>query len=150
MPADNPIFAENAAERAHLKRLTTRLSDADLLHPMPAGWTVGAVLVHLAFWDKRALVLIQKWQKEGVGPSLMDTDVVNEVTRTICLAVPPRAAVELALSCASAIDQAIEQLSPSMIADIETNGKTVRLNRATHRGEHLREIEQALGILPKA
>jgi PAS domain-containing protein len=137
---------ENTTERLHLAALINQLSDDQLSHPMDAGWTVSAVLAHLAFWDIRALVLIEKWQKDGIGPSPMDTDVVNEVTRKFFLAISPRKAAETALESAAAIDQIIEQLSPEMTTAIDTIGKTVHLNRADHRRMHLGEIEKTLGI----
>jgi len=137
---------ENAVERHHLFALINQLSDEQLSHPMEAGWTVSTVLTHLAFWDNRALLLIEKWQKDGIGPSPMDTDLVNEATRIFLLAIPPRKAAEIALMSATAIDRAIEQLSPEMSTAIETIGKTVHLNRAEHRRLHLGEIEKALGI----
>src|SRR5512137_748803 len=146
MPFDQPYLAENATEYAHLRSLVTRLTDDELARPLEAGWTVSAVLVHLAFWDQRALVLLDKWGKEGIGPSPVDTDVVNEVTRPLCLAIPPRAAAELAVACAQQLDQAIERLSPEMAADVQSQGATVRLNRAHHRRDHLGQIEQALGL----
>jgi len=146
MALDQSYLSENAAEREHLSSLANRLTDEELARPLEAGWTVSAVLAHLAFWDQRALVLIQKWEKEGIGPSPMDTDIVSEATRLLCLAIPPRAAAELAISCAQNIDQALERISPAMAADIERIGKTVRLNRANHRRDHLGQIEKALGI----
>jgi len=146
MPLDQPYIAQNAAGREQLKALVNRLSDQQLGHPLEAGWTVSAVLAHLAFWDQRALLLIEKWQKEGVGPSSMDTDIVNEATRRLCLAIPPRTAADIALSAAAAIDQAIERLSPEMLKEIETTATTVRLDRAHHRREHIEEIKTALGI----
>ena len=57
----------------------------------------------------------------------------------------PRAAVELALAAAADVDQVIAALSPEMIAEIETNGKTVMLTRGKHRHTHLDEIAQVLG-----
>ena len=146
MPLDQSYALENAAGREQLKALVNRLSDQQLGHPLEAGWTASAVLAHLAFWDRRALILIEKWKKEGVGPSPMDTDIVNEATRGLCLAVPPRAAADLALSAATAIDQAIEQISPEMVKEIETIGTTVRLDRAHHRRTHLEQIKAALSI----
>ncbi len=146
MPLDQPYIAENAAARGRLAALAARLSDQQLSQPLEAGWTVSAVLAHLAFWDRRALILIEKWKKEGVGPSATDTDIVNEATRGLCLAIPPRAAADLALSAAAAIDQAIEQLSPEMVKEMETIGTTVRLDRARHRRTHLDQITAALGI----
>ena len=144
----NPSYiSDNAAEREHLIALVNQLTDEQLAHPMEAGWTVAGVLAHLAFWDQRALVLLQKWEREGIGPSGMDVDVVNEAMRLHCLAIAPRAAAELAISCAKSIDQAIERLSPQMAADVAERGKTVRLNRADHRRTHLGEIEIVLGII---
>jgi hypothetical protein len=146
MPLDRPYIAENAAAREHLAALAAKLSDQQLSQPLEAGWTVSAVLAHLAFWDQRALILIEKWKKEGVGPSARDVDVVNEATRRLCLAIPPCAAVDLALSAAMAIDQVIEQLSPEMVKEMETIGTTVRLDRARHRRTHLDQIRAALDI----
>jgi hypothetical protein len=146
MAFDQTYLAENAAALERLQALVKRLTDEQLARPLEAGWTVAAVLAHLAFWDQRALVLLVKWGREGIGPSPIDTDVVSEVTRPLCLAIPPRAAAELALACAQRIDQAIERLSPEMAADVQSRGATVRLNRAHHRRDHLDQIEQALGL----
>ena len=137
---------ENAVERQHLVALANRLTDAQLGHSLEAGWTVAAVLAHMAFWDQRALVLLDKWKQSGVGPSPIDTDIVNEAMRVHCLAIAPRAAAQLAVSCAVAIDREIEQLDPDFVAVVLRDGKTVRLNRADHRRDHLRQIEQALGL----
>lgn len=141
-----PYSEENEAERNHVIALAARLTDEQLGHALEAGWTVAAVFAHLAFWDQRALVLLDKWKAEGVGPSPIDTDIVNEAMRVHCLAIAPRAAAQLAVSCAIAIDRAIEQLDPAFVTVVQRDGKTVRLNRADHRRDHLRQIEQALGF----
>jgi hypothetical protein len=111
---------------------------------MPGGWTVSGVLAHLAFWELRALTLLRKWQAEGITPSVVDIDVINESARRLCLTVEPRAAGELLLQSAAELDELIEQLDPDFITQVETDGKTVRLNRSLHRREHLAEIHQAL------
>jgi hypothetical protein len=111
---------------------------------MAAGWTAAAILAHLAFWDARAITLIRKWQKAGVGESPIDTDVVNEATRELCLAIPPRAAATLALEKATKLDNIIEDLSPEWVDRIVEIGKTVHLKRFPHRREHLDEIEKVL------
>jgi hypothetical protein len=141
---NHPYGRANAVERDHLLSLLNRLTDDELDHPMAAGWTVAGILAHLAFWDLRALALLRKWKQEGIGPSPIDTDIVNEAMREHCTAIPPRLAAELALSAAAAIDEAIEQLDAPMLAAVETDGTTVHLNRAAHRQMHLGEIEQAL------
>jgi hypothetical protein len=141
------IVQENALGNETLRKKVESLSTEDLNTPMEAGWTVSAVLAHLAFWDFRAVTLIDKWKKEGVGDSPMDTDVINEVTRRLFLSIPPEKAAQLVLSAANEIDRVIEALDPEMIEAIRTTGKTVRLNRADHRITHLGEIENALKIV---
>jgi hypothetical protein len=143
---DEPVFVvENRAGLEVLIRRVRQLDDAQLAHPMAAGWTVAAVLCHLAFWDLRALDLIQAWEAKGAGPSAMDTDIINEAMRELLLAIPPRAAVELAVDSAARVERAIAGLSPARVADIESHGGAVRLNRSLHWRGHLDEIEQALG-----
>jgi hypothetical protein len=142
----NVYAVENEISKKFMKDFVSHLSSADLRRPLDAGWTVASILVHLAFWDQRALILIEKWKNEGIGPSPMDTDVVNEATRTFFLAIPPHTAAEMALACAAAIDREVAGLTPEMIAEIEDKGKPVRLNRSVHRREHLEQIKRALGM----
>jgi hypothetical protein len=138
------FVAKNNTERKNLVAFARGLSAEELRHPMEAGWTVSAVLAHLAFWDLRALTLLQKWLKEGVTPSPIDTDVFNEATRRLFLVIEGQAAVELACSAAEAVDQVIAQLSPEMVNSIQTIATNVRLERAAHRRLHIGEIQQAL------
>ncbi|MFZ6028349.1 MAG: hypothetical protein ACOYYS_11595 [Chloroflexota bacterium] len=142
----NPYSTANTASRRDLASLAGWLQTEELAQPLEAGWTVAGVLAHLAFWDQRAFTLLQKWQEEGIGPSPIDVDVVNEVTRPLCVHLEPHTAVQLAVITAEAVDQAIAHLAPDFIAKVETDGKTVRLNRALHRREHLEQIRQALGV----
>jgi hypothetical protein len=135
----------NTTERERMKKFIANLSEEKLSRPMAAGWTPAAMLAHLAFWDRRAITLIRKWQKEGIGESPVDVDVVNEATRGLCLAIPPRAAAALALEEAAKLDDIIAALSPEWADRIVTIGMTVHLKRFPHRKEHLDEIEKALG-----
>jgi hypothetical protein len=48
---DRSYVTENVAERARLKAVVDRLTDADLARSMSEHWTVGVGLMHLAFWD---------------------------------------------------------------------------------------------------
>lgn len=142
--------AENNAQRARLATLVNRLSDEELGRPLDAGWTVGAVLAHLAFWDQRILVLIDRWEREGPGstPRLEDehdVDWINDSAKALCLALPPRAAARLALATAEAADRRVETLSAELLAANQAAGHPINLRRAEHRREHLDQIEHALG-----
>lgn len=141
---------ENNHERARLRALVDRLSDGELARPLDAGWTVGAVLAHLAFWDQRALVLMERWEKDG--PRALprsfdgqDVDWINDSAKALCLALPPRAAARLAVAVADAVDRRVEMLSAELVAANAAAGGPINLLRAEHRREHLDEIERAVG-----
>ncbi len=148
MSVDRSYVAENDAERERLRSLVTRLSDAELSRPMPAGWTVAAVLAHIGFWDARAIFFLDRWGRGG-EPSTADyepedVDWVNDSGKPLCLALPPRAAAQLALRLAEEADGKVEALSDELLAKIQAAGSPIGLSRATHRKEHLDEIEYAL------
>jgi hypothetical protein len=142
----NAYSMENAAWRKRLTDVVNRLTERDFARTTgAAGWTVGGVLGHLAFWDTRALCLLEKWKKDGIGPSAVDTDLFNEAMRPLLNALAPREAARLALESALAVDAAIDGLDATFLARVEAEGKPVRLNRGAHREHHLAQIEKVLG-----
>jgi DinB superfamily len=146
MPVDRGYIADNDTQRARLKALLAR-SDADLARPMPAGWTVAGVLGHLAFWDQRALVLLEHWEKTGQVPpkySEEDVDWINDAAKPMLLAVPPRQAAQLALAIAEAVDAKVAGLSDDLVRRNTAAETPIGLARAVHRREHLDEIEGVL------
>ncbi len=141
----NQYTQANSAERDHLKEVIARLSLSDYDRPAGGpGWTIGGLLAHLAFWDNRALVLLAKWKKEGIGPSLIDTDLFNESMRPLCNAVPAAVIARMAVETTTAIDDAIDSLQPEFLARVERDGTPVRLNRGLHRNHHLAQVEKAV------
>ena len=149
VPVDRPYVAENDAERERLRALVRRLGDQDLARPMEAGWTVAAVLAHAAFWDQRIAVLLDHWEQRGPSwtpPLEMERDVdwINDAAKTLCLALPPRVAAELALSVAEAVDRRVAAVSDGIIEANARAGAPLTWRRAEHRREHLDEIERAL------
>jgi DinB family protein len=145
---DRSHIAENDAERERLRSLVTRLSDKELSRPMPAGWTVAGVLAHAAYWDARAIFWVDKWGPDG-EPSTYEpenVEAVNESAKPLCLALPPRAAAQLALRLAEESDGKVKGLSDEMLAKIQAGGgPPFNLSRAIHRKEHLDDIERELG-----
>jgi hypothetical protein len=143
---DRSFVTENDTERERMRSLITRLGDAGLRRPMPAGWTVAAVLAHIAFWDARAVYWLDKYA-QGTEPSPYEpenTDAINESAKPLCLALPPRDAAQLALRLAEESDGKVKALSDAMLAKIERKGVPFNLSRAIHRKEHLDEIESAV------
>jgi len=141
---DRPFVMENTHERERLISLVASLTDEELSLPLGNGWTIASALAHLAFWDQRSLFLMRKWKKRGVELSPIDIDLTNDSLLSLWLALPPRAAAELAVASAEAIDRELEAATPEMIAAIESLGEKFRLYRSIHRKLHLDEIEELL------
>lgn len=144
---DRSHDVETDAERERLRSMIKGMSDKDLSRPMPAGWTVAAVLAHIGFWDARAIYWLDKWAT-GVPPSPYEpenTDAVNDSAKPLCLALRPRDAAQLSLRLAEEADGKVKALSDAMLAQIRAMGDPpFNLSRAIHRKEHLDEIEQEL------
>jgi hypothetical protein len=149
MAVDRSHAAHNKTQRERLRALVNRLSDDDLRRSLSAGWTVASVLAHLAFWDQRALVLLERWERGGQESAPRpinrpDVDWINDSAKALCLALPPRAAAQLAATIADAVDRKIEALPEELVAANAAAGNPINLLRAEHRLEHLDEIERAL------
>ena len=148
MTVDRSHVAQNDAERRRLEALVARCSDADLQRPLPAGWTVAATLAHLAFWDERVRILFEAWQRDGVAPPPEDeasVDWINDSAKPMFLALPPRRAAEMAVAIARETDRMVERLPDEMLARNAALPQPLNVVRATHRREHLDEIEARLG-----
>jgi hypothetical protein len=143
-----PYSQQNSESRQRLEALTSRLSETDLARSTDYGWTIAALLAHLAFWDERVLVILRRWQTDGFDPSPIDAMAVNDSLRVICHALEPRTAVELCLSSAEAVDAELESLTPDLVRQMEEHAKATdtqfRMNRALHRDGHLNDIEALL------
>jgi hypothetical protein len=139
------FIAANTHERRRLRALVTRLTDEALMRPMGGHWTVSVALAHLAFWDERCVFLLRKWQREGVTPSPIDVDVTNDCLLSLWRAVPPRAAANLAVAAAEAVDRELAQLAPELVSAVQAIGEDHKLFRAVHRKLHLDQIEAVLG-----
>lgn len=137
--------ARNDAERARLAELISRLSDEDLSRPLPTGeWTVADTLGHLAFYDRRAQVIVEKFLREGVSPAPYEFQSLNDALLPILRRMDPRAIAEEALAAAEAADAAAALVSPELLVEIETRNE-VAPDRWKHRKMHVDEIEVVFG-----
>jgi len=140
----NKYSADNAASRGKLEALVGRLTDRDITRAAQHGWTVGGVLAHLAFYDYRAVVLLERWKTNAIAPSPNDVDTINDSLKPIANAVAPAEIRRVVVEAARAADAAIDALDPGFLARVESEGTAVRLNRAQHRSHHLEQVEKAM------
>jgi len=143
-----PYSEQNAQSRRRLETLVRRLSDEDLARSTDYGWTVAALLAHLAFWDQRVLVILRRWKEDRFDPSPIDSAAVNDALRVICHGLEPRTAIELCLSSAQAVDAELDTLTPELVKQMEEHAAATetqfRMNRSLHRDGHLNDIEALL------
>jgi len=146
--SDAPFVEDNARELQRLHDLVARLSDEDLRLPVNEHWTVAATLGHMAFWDARAMYLAERFDPASGFPEDVDepdnVDWINDSTRSLIHAIDPRGVADLAVRTAEDIDARVAELPAEKVwpndPDSPLNGR-----RASHRAEHLDEIEGALG-----
>ena len=148
MALDRSYEEENSRQRERLRALVASLGDDELRRSVNEHWTVAGVLGHIAFWDGRAVALADKLERgtpfsaSDVEPE--DVDWINDATRPLIHAIAPREAAQLALRVAEETDRRVASLPPDRMWPNDPNSPLNAL-RASHRGEHLDEIEAALG-----
>ncbi|HYZ10715.1 MAG TPA: DinB family protein [Actinomycetota bacterium] len=147
MSVDRSFVEENARELDRLRALVSGLSDDHLRARVDENWTVAGILGHIAFWDGRVLVLADKLQR-GVpfSPSDVepeDVDWINDAARPLIHAIEPRRLADLAVRTAEETDGRVASLPPERLWPNDPESPIYAV-RATHRGEHLNQIEAAL------
>jgi len=147
MSVDQAVIAQYTATRERLRALVARLSAAELAQPLGDGRTIASIRGHVAFWDRRVLVLLERWTRGEAHPSPADTEPedvhwINDAAHAFFLAIAPRELAHLALRTAEEVDRQVELVSPELVAAIRAAGEPISLARFHHRGEHLDEIEQ--------
>ena len=141
----NKYSQSNREGLERLRSVVRRLTDEQMARSAGGlDWTVGGLLGHMAFYDRRAVAILKKWKAQGISTSAMDVDVANDAMKPLLNALPPRKAAEIALDAAQAIDAEIDSLDPEMLTKVEANG-TPQLDRGSHRVHHVEQIEKALG-----
>ena len=148
MSVNRSFVEENSRQRERLKVLVSRLSDADLRRPLGEGWTVSTALAHVAFWDRRTLGMLERWE-HGEAPSPADPVGLNAALLPEWLALPPHEAARLVVEAAEAVDRKAEARSAELVEKVVATGELWRLARALPRWEHLDQIERALGPGPR-
>jgi hypothetical protein len=143
MTLERSFVELNRASTARIRVLAARLSDEELQQPVGEHWTVAIVFAHLAFWDRRVLYVLDMTERDG-KVFIPQIDIfVNDLSLPLWAAIPPRAAVRIAIETAEALDKRLEGYSPALLEEIFTYNKRWVI-RALHRGEHLDEVDAAL------
>ncbi len=151
MSEDRSYIDRNTRERERLRALVERLTEDELRAPVNEYWTVAGVFGHIAFWDARMLALADKLER-GVAFSPSDAepedvDWINDASRPLIHAIQPLEAARLALSIAEETDARVATIPVERLWPRDPDSPLYAV-RASHRGEHLDDVEAALGTRP--
>jgi hypothetical protein len=133
----------NREQFERLQRLVASLGADGMQRELDGGWTVGDTLLHLAFYDRRAEVLLAQFAREGVSPSPYDYETINTVLLNFSRRMAPEAIAAEVIAAAEAADRAAAATPEAHYEEILTKGQ-VNLERAEHRRNHLDDLEAAL------
>jgi uncharacterized damage-inducible protein DinB len=135
----------NDESRARLHALVERLDRTELAQSAMPGWSVSALLAHLAFWDR---FNVHRWRSRLAGTQLPALDVLDDLINDSALpawnALPPEIAARDALVSAEEGDAFVAALTPEVTSRWLAEGRPRSLYRSEHRREHLDDIDRAL------
>ena len=144
---ENDWIALNAAATTRLNALLDRLSPTEYARSED-GWTISAMLAHLAFWDRRGAIILSAWDA-GHDPRRLDDDfydshVLNDALIPEWIALSGPESARLVREAAANIDSVVASLKPSTVEAVAAMDELWRLRRHNHRMEHVNQIAALL------
>jgi hypothetical protein len=138
----------NAEARRHLAELAMSLGADDLGLEVDDAWTVGALLGHLAFWDR---LVEARWRHAAESGTATPIGLDDELPDLINAAAIPawrildtRRAAALVVSAAEDVDALIAGLPAESVEGVLGEGRARLVDRSLHRAEHLEMIDRAI------
>jgi hypothetical protein len=143
MAMDRSFIELNRASTNRIRGLVAQLTDQELCEPVGEDWTVAITLAHLAFWDRRALHILDLTEQNGKLTSPAIDFSLNDFITPLLAAIPPRETARLAIEAAEAVDRRLENFPEALLEKVyDVKKRTVV--RALHRNEHLDDIDASL------
>jgi hypothetical protein len=147
MSEDRTYIEENARQLERLRALIHGMDEGDLRMSVNDYWSLAGVLGHVAFWDARVLALADRLERGlPFTPSEEEPEDpawINDAARPLIHAIPPSEMAALALELAEQTDRRVATLPLDRMWPTDPTSPLNPL-RASHRGEHLDEIQAAL------
>jgi hypothetical protein len=139
---------ENAAARDRILSLVSQLTEAQMAISNEDGWTIGAELAHLAFWDRVHTARLRAALEAGGDlPAPLPTgvtDALNDAGLHGWRLIPGAAAIRLFAEASSEVDAYLASLDPQVVEHVRSAGIPRHVERFRHRTEHGDEIEHGL------
>ena len=138
--------AENAAARDRVLSLVSGLTGAQLAAPLDDGWTIGAELVHLAFWDRVHTARLRAALESGAAlPDPLPAgaaDAINDSGLHAWRRIDGSVAIALFAEASAEVDAYLATLDAATVDRIRAAGIARHVERFRHRNEHGAVIER--------
>ena len=119
MTLDRSYIERNRASTKRMRTLVEGLSDAEFAKRVGEHWTVAISLVHIAFWERRLLRVLDETESAGKLAAKTIDISVNDLSLPFWAAVPVREAARLVIESAEAVDLRLESFPPALLeADV--------------------------------
>ena len=148
MPVSPAIAESNRSQTERLRRLVSHLDAAAFAVPLSNGWTVGGILGHLAMWDRQRLGILRRWAAGEDCTGAYAGEVFNEATRPLLELIPGDLVAAAAVRAAEEVDALLLELPDAVIAAALARPDAPNIDRGSHRGYHLDQIDRALAARP--
>jgi hypothetical protein len=140
--------ADNTAARERILSLVAGLTEEEMAIPSDDGWTIGAQIAHLAFWDRvHSGRLRAALESGGDLPGPFPPGAVDEINNAGLEAwrlISGTAAIRWFAETSSKVDAYLASLDPSVVERIQTAGLPRLVERHRHRTDHGDAIERSL------
>ena len=88
MDVDRSYIERNSSSLRRLRAVIGGLHDDDFNRDAGGGWTIGAVVAHVAFWDRYVTTRLSRWEKQGFESAPLDPDSINDAALPGWRAIP--------------------------------------------------------------
>ena len=137
--------ADNTAARDRILSLVAQLTDAQMAIPSDDGWTIGAELAHLTFWDRVHTGRLRA--ALGAGGDLPApfpsgaAEAINNAGLQGWRLIGGGAAIQWFAEASREVDAYLASLDPSVVDRIRSAGLPRLVERYRHRTDHGDAIE---------
>ncbi len=144
MPVSAAFAESNRSQTERLRKIVGQLDAGKYALRLSNGWTIAGILAHLAFWDRQRLGLMQRWSAGKTASGAYDGEVFNQAMQPMLELIPGEQAARMAIQAAEETDAFLLQVSDEVVAAALARIDKPNLDRGSHRGYHLDQIEKAL------
>ncbi|MXX19767.1 MAG: hypothetical protein F4X03_00620 [Dehalococcoidia bacterium] len=142
MNTQDDDLQSNARATTRLRDLVSRLDESAMSRSLGGGWTAAFALVHLAFWDARQDVALQRYMR---GDAFPGEDVTTNATlEAIAPLFDAGEAGAIAVQAAEQLDATLEALTGDQLESLRQTGFAYAIERWRHREDHVAQIEAVL------